>query len=133
MFEIVSAHNIPYSATASIGYMSDFLNKVEKASHIKGTKYIHVIAPCPTGWGVAVNETIDISREIVDSGLWYLAEYENGEFTLNHNPKEFSSIENYLKKQGRFKQLTSDDIDIIIQSRDEKWSKIRKNWTIRKD
>ena len=48
MFEIVAAHNIPYAATASIGYLNDFMNKVEKAKSIKGTKYIHILAPCPT-------------------------------------------------------------------------------------
>ena len=43
MFEIVAAHDIPYAATATVGYMTDFLNKVEKASKIKGTKYIHCL------------------------------------------------------------------------------------------
>ena len=50
MFEIVAAHGIPYAATASIGYLPDFIRKVEKASKIRGTKYIHIISPCPTGW-----------------------------------------------------------------------------------
>lgn len=128
MFEIVAAHDIPYAATATVGYMTDFLNKVEKASKIKGTKYIHVIAPCPTGWGIPVSDTIDSAREIADCGLWYLAEYENGEFTLNHDPKEFTSVSDYLKKQSRFRHLTDEDIQIIIQSRDEKWEKIRRDW-----
>ena len=61
-------------------------------------------------------------------GLWYLAEYENGEFTLNHDPKEFTSVSDYLKKQSRFRHLTDEDIQIIIQSRDEKWEKIRRDW-----
>ncbi len=86
MFEIVAAHGIPYAATASIGYLDDFIKKVEKASKIKGAKYIHIIAPCPTGWGVATDETVSIAKEGVDCGLWYLAEYENEEFTLNHKP-----------------------------------------------
>jgi len=30
------------------------------------------------------------NNQIVDCGLWYLAEYENYEFVLNKNPKEFS-------------------------------------------
>ncbi len=128
MFEIVSAHDIAYSATASIGYMEDFLNKVKKACEIRGTKYIHVIAPCPTGWGIPVSNTVEIAREIVDCGLWYLAEYENGEFTLNHDPKEFTGVVEYLKKQSRFRHLTDDDIQIIIQSRDAKWEKIRRDW-----
>lgn len=128
MFEIAAAHEIPYAATASVGYIADFIAKVQKAAQIKGTKYIHVIAPCPTGWGVAPDETVDIAREVVDCGLWYLAEYENGEFTLNHKPKEFSDVEAYLKKQGRFRHLTDDDIRIITESRDHKWEHINKTF-----
>lgn len=133
MFEIAAAHDIAYAATATIGYIEDFLTKVKKASEIKGTKYIHVIAPCPTGWGIPVSNTVEIARDIVDCGLWYLAEYENGEFILNRDPKQFKDVSEYLKKQGRFNHLTDDDINLIINSRDEKWNKIRSNWKLRKD
>lgn len=128
MFEIAAAHDIPYAATATVGYMNDFLDKVKKASQINGTKYIHVIAPCPTGWGIPVSDTVEAAREIADCGLWYLAEYENGEFILNRDPREFTDVTAYLKKQGRFKHLTDEDIALIVRSRDEKWEKIRKNW-----
>ena len=131
MFEIAAAHDIPYAATATVGYMNDFLNKVKKASEIKGTKYIHVIAPCPTGWGIPISDTVEAAKEIVDCGLWYLAEYENGEFTLNHDPKEFTDVTAYLKKQGRFKHLTDEDISIIVKSRDKKWEKIHNSWNIK--
>ena len=130
MFEIVAAHGIPYAATASVGYIGDFIAKVQKASQIQGTKYIHVIAPCPTGWGVAAYETVEIAKEVVDSGLWYLAEYENGEYRLTHRPKEFTSAEAYLKRQGRFRHLTEDDIKVITDSRDEKWKFIEKNFIV---
>ena len=69
-----------------------------------------------------------IAREVVDSGLWYLAEYENGKFTLNHKPKEFSSVEDYLRKQGRFRHLDDSDIETIISSRDKKWEYINRNF-----
>lgn len=130
MFEIAAAHDIPYAATASVGYLADFIAKVQKASKIQGTKYIHVIAPCPTGWGVAPDATVDIAKEVVDCGLWYLAEYENGTFKLNHKPKEFTDVSAYLKKQGRFKHLTDDDIQIITASRDKKWEFIDKNFEL---
>ena len=128
LFEIVAAHGIPYAATASVGYLNDFMRKVEKAKQIKGTKYIHVLAPCPTGWGVKTDETVEIAKEVVDCGLWYLAEYENGEFTLNRRPKEFSDVSAYLKRQSRFKHLTDADIKIITRSRDEKWEFINQNF-----
>jgi pyruvate ferredoxin oxidoreductase beta subunit len=128
MFEIVAAHGITYAATASVGYLNDFMRKVEKASKIRGTKYIHVIAPCPTGWGTATDETIETAKEVVDCGLWYLAEYENGEFILNKSPKQFSDIKEYLKKQGRFKHLVEEDFQVIEDSRDAKWESIHKTF-----
>ena len=128
LFEIIAAHDIPYAATASVGFIQDFINKVEKASKIKGTKFIHVIAPCPTGWGVNTDDTVDVAKEIVESGLWYLAEYENGSFHLNYKPKEFSDVSNYLKRQARFRHLTQEDIAAIEAGRNAKWEKISKDW-----
>lgn len=130
MFEIVAAHGIQYAATASIGYIEDFCNKVKRASEVDGTSYIHVIAPCPTGWGVPVDETVAVSKQVVDTGLWYLAEYYDGEYHLNRNPKEFASVEDYIKCQGRFKHLTDEDIAHITAQRDKKWEYIRKNWIV---
>ena len=126
MFEIVAAHGITYAATASVGYLPDFLNKVEKASKIQGTKYIHVIAPCPTGWGIKTEDCIEVAKEVVDCGLWYLAEFENSEFKLNKRPKEFTSIESYIKRQGRFKHMTDEDIENVVKARDQKWNFINK-------
>lgn len=126
MFEIVAAHGITYAATASVGYLPDFLNKVEKASKIQGTKYIHVIAPCPTGWGIKNEDCIEVAKEVVDCGLWYLAEFENGEFKLNKRPKEFTRIDSYIKRQGRFKHMTDEDIENVVKARDQKWNFINK-------
>lgn len=128
MFEIVAAHGIKYAATASVGYPEDLMAKLEKAKQTKGTSYIHIFAPCPTGWGHESNVTIDLAKQAVDSGLWYLAEFENGEFKLNRNPKEFASVEDYLKVQGRFKHLKPENIEVIKAHRDQKWEKMRRNW-----
>ena len=130
MFEIVAAHGIKYAATASIGYLNDFMNKVKKASEIKGAKYIHVIAPCPTGWGIATDETVGIAKEAVDSGLWVLAEYENGEFTVNVQPKKTEALAEHIRGQGRFRHLSDEDIAVIETARNAKWEHIRKNWRI---
>ena len=128
MFEIVAAHGIPYAATASLGYPEDYLAKVEKAMNTDGTSYIHVMAPCPTGWGTASDVTVDIGKEAVDCGLWYLAEFENGKFTVNRDPKEFASVEDYLKKQSRFANLDDHDLERIIAERDATWQRIRNDW-----
>ena len=128
MFEIVAAHGIKYAATASIGYYQDFMDKVQKASQVDGASYIHVAASCPTGWGTPTHTSVEIMKEVVDCGLWYLAEFEDGEFKLNKNPKEFGSVDKYLKQQGRFKHLDDNDIEEIVRHRDQKWEYMRKKW-----
>jgi len=128
MFEIMAAHDIAYAATASVGYPNDFLRKLNKAKSIKGPRYIHVLASCPTGWGFKTELAVQITKDAVDTGLWYLAEYENGEYTLNHNPKEFRPVEEYLNKQNRFKHLSPENIEEIKNQRDHKWEKIRREW-----
>ncbi|NGM17173.1 pyruvate synthase subunit beta [Eggerthellaceae bacterium zg-887] len=136
LFEIVAAHGIPYAATASVGYLSDFVRKVERARDIRGTRYIHVIAPCPTGWGCPVDSMVDVARDVVDCGLWYLAEYEGpavsglprGRFTLSRNPKTFTSVADYLRSQGRFKALADEEIAQIEAARDETWTYLREHW-----
>ena len=128
LFEIVAAHNIAYAATASVGYIEDFANKVQRASLVQGTSFIHVLAPCPTGWGIDTSETIEVAREVVDTGLWYLAEYYDGEYHLNKRPKEFQDVTHYIKRQGRFKHLTDEDIEHIVESRDKTWERILRNY-----
>jgi pyruvate ferredoxin oxidoreductase beta subunit len=129
MFEIVAAHGIPYAATASIGYLSDYADKVAKAKSIRGAKYIHVIAPCPVGHGFASDETIDLAREIVDTGLWPLAEYKDETFRLTRaRPPGFADIRPYFEKQSRFRHLTDEDFKYIGAERDKHWERIEKEW-----
>ncbi|RZT97289.1 pyruvate ferredoxin oxidoreductase beta subunit [Ancylomarina subtilis] len=128
LFEIIAAHDIAYAATASIGYPQDFLNKVNKAKHTKGATFIHVYASCPTGWGTPTETSIEIAKDAVDCGLIFLAEFEDGEYKLNRNPKEFAPVKDYLKKQGRFKHMTDEDIQCVIDNRDRKWARMRKQW-----
>ena len=137
VFEIIAAHGLPYAATASVGYMNDFLKKLERAKGIHGMRFIHVIAPCPTGWGAPESKMVDLARDVVDCGLWYLAEYEGeqesgvpgGKFTLNRKPREFASVRDYLKSQGRFRALTDEEISLVERSRDAKWEMIERDWS----
>lgn len=136
VFEIIAAHGLPYAATASVGYMNDFLKKLERAKGIRGMRFIHVIAPCPTGWGAPEPKMVDLARDVVDCGLWYLAEYEGeqvsgvpgGKFTLNRKPREFTSVRDYLKGQGRFRALSDEEISLVERSRDAKWEMIERDW-----
>jgi pyruvate ferredoxin oxidoreductase beta subunit len=90
----MAAHRLPYVATASTSYPKDFMEKVEKARALKGCKVIHVSAPCPTGWGFDPAKSIEIGRLAVESGLWYLAEYENADFRFTYKAKAMTAFLN---------------------------------------
>ena len=102
------------------------MEKVAKAKAKKGTKIIHVMAPCPTGWGYSGEKTIEIGKMAVECGLWYLAEYEAGKYKLNMEPKEFKPVETYLKAQKRFKHLKEEDFKRIEGYRDADWERLRR-------
>ncbi|MFZ5944486.1 MAG: thiamine pyrophosphate-dependent enzyme [Bacillota bacterium] len=126
LFEIMMAHRIPYCATASIAFAHDLLKKLEKAKKIKGPKVFHIQAPCPTGWGYKTERTVEIGKLAVQTGLWYLAEYENNEVVLNYKPKEFKPVQDYLLAQKRFRHLQANDFAVIQEHRDKEWKILKK-------
>ncbi len=128
LFEIIIAHRIPYCATASIAHTADFLNKVEKAKNTDGPSFIHVLAPCPTGWGFPSDQTMAVGRLAVETGLWYLAEYENGRVKMNLVPKNFRPVEEYLGLQKRFKHLGPAEWKLVEGQRDHEWADMRQKW-----
>ena len=129
---IMAAHRIPYVATACTGYPLDFVNKLRKAKEIKGTKYIHLLAPCPTGWRCDTSKTIELGRLAVLTGLWALYEVENGKFKLNSpsdrlfDKTKRKPLKEYLAPQGRFRGLKQEDIERIQRSVDDDWERFRR-------
>ena len=89
------------------------MEKVAKASQVNGPTYIHILTPCPTGWGFAPDETIEIGRMAVESGMWQLKEFENGEFRTTYTPKRRRPIAEYFAAQARFRHLSPEEIAAI--------------------
>jgi len=129
---IMAAHRIPYVATACPSYPIDFVNKLRKAKEIKGTKYIHILAPCPTGWRYDTSKTVELGRLAVQTGLWALFEIEYGKFKLNSpsdrlvDKAKRKPVKEYLTLQGRFRNLTEEDVKRIQSWVDEDWEHYRK-------
>ncbi len=126
LFEIITAHGIAYAATASIGYPQDYMNKIARASQVDGPSFIHILASCPTGWGSASDSAVELAKEAVSCGLWIMAEFQDGEYRLNVNPKTFSPIEDYLGKQKRFSHLRAEQVETIRTWRDQQWNRFRR-------
>lgn len=109
MPEIAVAHGLPYVATASTGYPQDIQKKVKKALSIKGPKYLQIHVPCPLGWRHDSQLTYSIAKLAVETGLYPLVEYENGKLANVRKLAQVKPVEEYLKYQGRFKHILTDD------------------------
>ncbi len=102
---IAMAHEIPYVATATVADLRDLEAKVTKAMGLRGARYLHVLVPCPLGWGAASHDTIRIARLACESGLFPVFEAEGGEVTAVHKIRRRVPVEDYLRPQKRFAHL----------------------------
>jgi len=129
---IMAAHGIPYVATACVSYPIDFVTKLRRAKEMVGTKYIQVLTPCPPGWRYSTEKTIQMGRLAVQTGVWGLFEIEHGRFKLSSpstalvDETKRKPVEEYLTEQGRFDQLTPQDVEEIKRWIDETWENYKK-------
>jgi pyruvate ferredoxin oxidoreductase beta subunit len=102
---IAMAHDVPYTATASVSDLHDLERKVTKAMAIHGARYIHIMVPCPLGWGCPTSSTIKVARLASESGLFPLFEAEHGKLVDSSPIRRQVPVEEYLKTQNRFAHL----------------------------
>ncbi len=119
---IAAAHNIPYVATACPSYPFDLMEKVAKGAAIDGPAYVHIFSVCPTGWRCPTDQTIEIGRLAVQTGVFPLYEIEDGKYKLNVNVAKRKPVEEYLKPQGRFRHLSEKDIKYIQDRVDKEYT-----------
>lgn len=128
--EIMIAHDIPYTAQASIQNWNDLSNKVRKALSTQGPSFINVLVPCPLGWGYPSETTVEMSRLAIDTCFWPLYEYENGTYRLNYTPKEKKPVVEWMKGQDRFRHLFKPEnknlLDEFQKEVDRRWEKLVK-------
>ncbi len=117
---IAMAHEIPYVATATVADLRDLEDKVDKAMGIRGARYLHVLVPCPLGWGSASSDTINLARLAKESGLFPVFEAEYGEVTRVSTIRRRVPVDDYLRRQKRYSHLFRHpgrpDIVAIIQA-----------------
>jgi pyruvate ferredoxin oxidoreductase beta subunit len=102
---IAMAHEIPYVATATVADLRDLEAKAERAMTMRGARYLHVLVPCPLGWGSASGDTIKIARLATQSGLFPVFEAEAGEVTSVTKIRKLAKVEEYLTLQKRYAHL----------------------------
>ena len=126
---ILAAHNIPYvGQTTFIGNMKDLYTKSERAIYTEGAAFLNVMAPCPRGWRYDAPDIIDVCKSAVETCYWPLFEVIDGKWILNYEPKKKLPIEDFLKRQGRFKHLFkpgNEELIVAFQAEvDRRWEEL---------
>jgi pyruvate ferredoxin oxidoreductase beta subunit len=68
-----------------------------------------------------------MGRLAVQTGLWVLYEIENGSFKLNSpsdrliDKSRRKSVKDYFSLQGRFRNMTEKDVELVQRWVDEDW------------
>ncbi len=126
----MEAHCLPYIATANASYPLDIYEKVKKAKDIKGTRFIHVFIPCPAGWQFPYSDTIKIGQLATETGLVVLYEIEDGVFHLTSASESIARkggnlkpVRDYLVEQGRFKNMTEEQINTLQDWVNARWKR----------
>jgi pyruvate ferredoxin oxidoreductase beta subunit len=102
---LAAVHGIPYVATATVDDYRDLQRKVKTALAVKGPKYLHILAPCPLGWGHPGDLTVQICRLAKDTCLFPIFEISNGSVTNILKIPHKKPVEEYLSLQGRYRHL----------------------------
>jgi len=122
IIDIIAAHSIPYIASASVAYPEDLIRKFQKAREIKGTRFIHVFAPCPTGWKLPPERSVEMARLAVTSRIFPLLEVtDEGRTWKVWKDFEPTPVRDYLKAQGRFKHLSDEEIAWVEREVEKYW------------
>lgn len=125
---IMEAHCLPYVATANASYPLDLYEKVRKAKSMAGTRFIYVLTPCPPGWQFPFSDTVKIGEMALETGWSVLYEIENGVFrftsaseTIALKGGNLRPVRDYLAEQGRFKNMTEEQITMMQDWVNARW------------
>lgn len=123
---IMVSHRIPYVATASIAYLEDYVQKLTKAMNVKdGMAYIHLLSPCPLGWGAELDSGIELSRIAVQTNYFPLWEYEKGRLRITKEILAQKPIKEFTKLMTRFRHLGEEELGLFQESVNEQVARIK--------
>lgn len=125
IMSIVAAHAVPYAATATIAYPADFQAKFKKAKSMSGFRFFHLLSPCPPGWGIDSDRSIETARLAVETGVFPLYEVEGGERLVITYKPEMRPVEEFLAAQRRFAALTPHEKERIQKQVIKNWNRLQ--------
>jgi pyruvate ferredoxin oxidoreductase beta subunit len=125
--QIIAAHDIPYVATCVASDPLDVYNTFLEAKAVKGSKFIHILSPCPPGWRFDASKTLELGDLAVKTGFFILWKQVDGRLILKKKSQKLADnnkrlpVEEYLKAQGRFRKLKKNQIEDLQNWVDMRW------------
>lgn len=128
---MLAVQDAAYVATLCPSHIQDFVKKVRRATEIKdGLSYLHIMSPCPTGWGIKPDQSIQYARRAVESLYFPLFEYDHGTYTISRPTLRAAEkpqpVAEFYKGQRRFRHMSEEEIQRIQDDVDRKWSLLKK-------
>jgi pyruvate/2-oxoacid:ferredoxin oxidoreductase beta subunit len=102
-------HRPKYMATATLSHLADFAKKLQKAKEAakEGFVYLHIFSPCPVGWRIDSNLTIEVCRAAVRTNYFPLWEAVDGKPRITvevAQPKPVTEFTKLMRKFSHFKE-----------------------------
>ena len=112
---IMSMHDIPYVATATLSHLEDYAKKLTKAKEKvkEGFVYLHVFCPCLEGWKMAVDASVQVCRVAVRTNYFPLWEMEKGYYRITQTVNKPKPISEMTRLIGKFKHLDDESLGIL--------------------
>lgn len=110
IMSIVAAHHVPYAAQVAVNSLwpLHLTERAAKAFAVEGPSFLHVLAPCPRGWGFASETGHENANLAIETGYWPLYEIEDGVRKLNYVPTPRTPLATWLATQDRFRDVLKD-------------------------
>jgi pyruvate ferredoxin oxidoreductase beta subunit len=105
LFELWRAERPAFVATVSPAYPLDLMDKVARAGRLDGPKLFAGLSSCPPGWGIDPEQSVEVARLAVETGIWPLKEWHGGEVIHTVVPHQRKPVADYLRLQARYRHL----------------------------
>jgi pyruvate/2-oxoacid:ferredoxin oxidoreductase beta subunit len=124
---IMLMHRPRYMATATLSHLEDFAKKLQKAKEMvkEGFVYFHVFSPCPVGWRIDSNLSIEVCRAAVRTNYFPLWEAEDGQPRITVQVPNPKPVTEFTKLMRKFSHLKEDGLANLQKEIDERFFLLR--------
>jgi pyruvate/2-oxoacid:ferredoxin oxidoreductase beta subunit len=124
---VMLMHRPRYMATATLSHLEDFARKLVKAKEAveEGFVYLHVFSPCPVGWRIDSNMTIEVCRTAVRTNYFPLWEAEYGKPHMTVQVANPRPVQELTKLMRKFSHLNEADMERLQQVVDDRYALLK--------